>query len=277
MKYSILLITTLVGVTYAQDVQRRTPQALVSPPPLSKILPGVTAGASRGIKVESIKDDINFWSKQFVDHARYLEVAFKKSNPQISTRAARLQKSLGRFRTDLNTTQSLGKDGNQEYRKMVQELIDLKKEALSSLNAGSKRPSGQNFNLLKALVMHMIQEGEYHMQNLDGVKRSQAEENGFWSRHDQEVADLNTRKPFSGREESRIIDTLMKMGLKDHEMREDHYAENKLSRSGTRESGTRETGRAKPVLSRNGTREDRGQRSNLPGRSEGQGETRRPL
>ncbi len=256
MKYALLLITTFAGSIFAQNAASKDPSALVAPPPLSKMLPGVTAAASRPVKVESMQDEINFWSQQFVDHTRYLEAAFKKMAPNISNKAAKLREKLMRFRNDLKTTRSLGKDGNQEYRTMVKDLISLKKDALDSLSAA---PKGMRVNLLKALVKHMIEEGDYHMQNLEGVKRSAAQERGFWARHDKEVAELNTLKPVSGREESKIIDQLMKMGLKDHEVREDSYALSKISRRRTAE---------KPVATRRGVREDQGQRADLPGRQE---------
>jgi hypothetical protein len=212
MKY-LALVVIGTGCAFLQ-AERGKPWATVPPVPIAKILPGKI----KKVDARTLRSEIEFWSDRMRDHTIYLQNSL--DNPRLKAIGKTLQEEIEDIRKQLLDSASVDKSLLQKYKTILKRLRLYKRTA-------AKYAKQQKMKALPALIKHMIEELDYHVDTISGITRTSTEERGFWARHDAEVASLKQLIPTLSSTESAIINKLDKLGLSEHESLEDAYAAGK--------------------------------------------------
>lgn len=165
--------------------------------------------------MDKLLTDASFWLDRFKEHLIYLDAAVGNSDAR-----AKLAKDIDDLKLKLkNNSDNLSSDFKEQYKKLINNLKDAQNKA---------KAQAPNNKIVQGLVHHMDEESDYALSNINGIKRTPEEEAKFWKNHDSEVNSLGNLVKSGTQEEKQLFDKLVALGIKDHEAKEDAYAEPKF-------------------------------------------------
>lgn len=166
------------------------------------------SAASKVMPSAELSKEITFWRQILKEHLEYLALAFK-GHKRFNDQGKKLRDELTSF--DIN---QLDRDSKGRYIRLLEKIKRYKEEA--------KKKVGKN-RALAALIDHMLEELDYHRNSIEGVSRTASSEKAFLKKHDEEVHGLEQFESTGTHEEKKLVELLVKHGIKNHEKREDDY------------------------------------------------------
>lgn len=222
MKYPIFVLVLSGGAfleAQQAEIQREElPKdrfiPMATPVRMSTFLPGKDIR----ISARTLKQEIQFWAHQLREHLVYMNQGIKSK--RFNDQGKKLHVQLRRLENQLKQ--------QQPDRAFINRYMRLLRD-IRTHNAQAYRMA-RGKKALRALLKHMLEELDYHRENVQGKNRSRAQEIHFWTRHDNEVLSLKKMKPTVSSEEQVVMKQLEKLGMDNHEKREDRYAADRMSR-----------------------------------------------
>lgn len=214
-KFILSLFLSVIFTVNFVEAQRPTQNKNILPAVSPVLASNFKSGKNRRIPTRNLKSEINFWLGQFKEHLIYLKQGLgdSKTNKDLSINVNDFKKELGKG--------SLTKRFFDNYKKFLNDIEKYSEEAVEK---------SKNNKVLHPLSKHILDETRYHKENVNGTKRTAAQESKFWAKHDNEVATLKAKKMVVNDEEKKLLTKLEQLGINQHENREDRYAKGRLAK-----------------------------------------------
>lgn len=189
MKHILICSALLVSSTLGAQVPVGMPVAHPSAVPAT-MSPKISLGerrveatqsmpifAKRGpVSRQYLTEEIGFWSRQMSEHALFLFLGLNETEvPELKERGLELHEKFQAWRDRFAQQGRLSKRSLRNYKQLLGQLRAYKKAVLKAVLAGW---SGW---LYPSFVQHVLLELDYHVQNINGVKRAPAKEVEFWN------------------------------------------------------------------------------------------------